>query len=150
MISFRPFHTNVGSLAKKTVFQLFRAAPLCHSNLSCQCGFGLIVRLYAHSNMHLLWPDKAVWVSLSILTSLSPEFVCVCVCVCVCRWCKRGKQAFGPKHCEAREGETQDVSKLNAIFAPIALFYYLHNYLKYKTLLFIMHLFLFLGETTLR
>ncbi len=115
------------------------------SSLS-SCLYCIFLQFYLHFTT-----DYTLYDCVNIDFSLTGILcVCVCVCVCVCRWCKRGKQAFGPKHCEAREGETQDVSKLNAIFAPIALFYYLHNYLKYKTLLFIMHLFLFLGETTLR
>ncbi len=40
---------------------------------------------------------------------------------------------FGLKH-----WETQNVSKLKH-FAPFVLFHYLHNYLKYKTVLFTMH-----------
>ncbi len=40
---------------------------------------------------------------------------------------------------ETREGETQNVSKLKMHFCPIWLFYCLHNYLKYKTLLFTIH-----------
>ncbi len=42
--------------------------------------------------------------------------LCVCVSVYVCSCCKRGKQPFGPKHCEAREGETQNISKLKTHF----------------------------------
>ncbi len=49
--------------------------------------------------------------------------VCVCVCVCVCG------PAFGPKDCEVREGETQNVSKLKTHFCPVCVCVVLLGYL---------------------
>ncbi len=60
-------------------------------------------------------------------------FVCVCV-----------GYVLGPKHCEAR-GRLKMFVNLKSIFAPFVLFYYLQNYLTYKTLLFTIHSVVFIN-----
>ncbi len=71
------------------------------------------------------------------LCSLSPDS-------CVCRWCKKGKQAFGPKRCEAREGRLKMFLNLKHIL-PCLCCFIKHCYLQYTA----WFLIIFLGDNSL-